>query len=608
MVISCSNSLPARQLVGQPGRGQRLEHLRAARRQAGVAALPVRARGRQGEEVGDVGGQRVGDGDGLLGRAHADVDVDAEDLEAAGQPLHLLDQPGVAGVGADLLVGPVRERVGARAQEVEAPRAGERASSSASVPARSARASATVPHTPVMISMVDSSSSCLALGCPSGWPWPMLGEHLVAAPRSSRVRRSTSSSSHSTPRLGAARRGSRCAWAGTRIRPPRPAPCASVRGEPDRGAGRRVISSRRRAPVRGRGSVAPARWSSGHGDDVGVAEVVVEGGAARCTRWPRAARPSAQPGGAWPSTSHPHVAAARSRWRSPPPSAGEHEAPGGHRPAGRLAGGEQAGQQLEEDLGLAVAAHRPEHGVEVAVGPGDQGGRQGRRRAAPGPVLGRVAGLEREPDAAVVQEDAAPRARRRGSPSPTAFDWMRDTPMRSPSTDGEVDRAAAGVGLVAEPAGPSGSMAAARRGASRSGADERRRRRRPRAARPAGRGRRPGPPRRAGGPTRGRRGRRAGRGPRRSTRRPASGSPGCSAARSRRRGPRPAGRAASTQSAWSGPGRRRRTRRRPAASRPSPNSPPYHAVPPARPRWPAGAGPRPGRRTRSPGRTRPGGR
>jgi hypothetical protein len=49
------------------------------------------------------------------------VDVHAEDLEAAGHPLHLLHQSVVAGVGADRLIAPVRERVGARAQQGQAP-------------------------------------------------------------------------------------------------------------------------------------------------------------------------------------------------------------------------------------------------------------------------------------------------------------------------------------------------------------------------------------------------------------------------------------------------------------------------------------------------------
>ena len=59
----------------------------------------------------DVGRERIGDGDGLLGRAHADVHVDPEDLQPARQPLHLFDQALVAGIGADLLFGPIGERM-----------------------------------------------------------------------------------------------------------------------------------------------------------------------------------------------------------------------------------------------------------------------------------------------------------------------------------------------------------------------------------------------------------------------------------------------------------------------------------------------------------------
>src|SRR6266496_3916861 len=72
---------------------------------------------------------------------------------------------------------------------------------SATVPARSSRASATVWQMPVMTSTHDWSSSCLAFG----WSPSPFGE--IARSTSSdalvscRVCRSTSSSSHSTPRL-----------------------------------------------------------------------------------------------------------------------------------------------------------------------------------------------------------------------------------------------------------------------------------------------------------------------------------------------------------------------------------------------------------------------
>src|SRR3954453_1941296 len=81
------------------------------------------------------------------------------------------------------------------------PRSAAAAATSATLPVRSATASSTVPHTPVMTSMHDSNSSCFALGCSPPCGRPSSARVSLAAPRSSRVCRSTSSSSHSTPRL-----------------------------------------------------------------------------------------------------------------------------------------------------------------------------------------------------------------------------------------------------------------------------------------------------------------------------------------------------------------------------------------------------------------------
>ena len=79
------------------------------------------------------------------------------------------------------------------------PRASASGTTSARVPARSAVASDTVPQTPVMTSMVDCSSSFFALGCS---PPGAISCRISAAPLvSARVSRSTSISSHSTPRL-----------------------------------------------------------------------------------------------------------------------------------------------------------------------------------------------------------------------------------------------------------------------------------------------------------------------------------------------------------------------------------------------------------------------
>src|SRR3954453_4599655 len=83
------------------------------------------------------------------------------------------------------------------------PRAAAAAQTSLSVSLRSCSASATVVQTPVMISMHDSSSSCLAFGCspPCGAPSSARISLAIGPRASSRVSRSTSSSSHSTPRL-----------------------------------------------------------------------------------------------------------------------------------------------------------------------------------------------------------------------------------------------------------------------------------------------------------------------------------------------------------------------------------------------------------------------
>ena len=84
------------------------------------------------------------------------------------------------------------------------PRRSAASRTSAKVALRSARASATVSQMPVMISIVHSKSSCLAFGCsPSGWPWPSSLRMSEAALTSSPVSWSTSSSSTSTPRVGA---------------------------------------------------------------------------------------------------------------------------------------------------------------------------------------------------------------------------------------------------------------------------------------------------------------------------------------------------------------------------------------------------------------------
>ena len=127
--------------------------------------------------------------------------------------------------------------MGARAHEGEAP-ASAAPRTSASVAARSARASATVSHTPVMISIVHSNSSCLAFGCsPSGWPRPSSASTSVAALASSPVSRSTISSSTSMPRLGPGellKSICTCTSIGERDRSPDPYPMAETVPAPHR--------------------------------------------------------------------------------------------------------------------------------------------------------------------------------------------------------------------------------------------------------------------------------------------------------------------------------------------------------------------------------------
>ena len=134
------------------------------------------------------------------GDADADVHVDAEDLQAAGQPLHVLDQLGVALLGRDLLGLPVGERVRARAHQAQAAAVGggahlgERARE-VGLRLGDRRADAGDDLDGRLEQLV------LGLGVLLGAVGPDLREDLDAPAVSSRVSRSTSCSSHSTPRL-----------------------------------------------------------------------------------------------------------------------------------------------------------------------------------------------------------------------------------------------------------------------------------------------------------------------------------------------------------------------------------------------------------------------
>ena len=83
----------------------------------------------------------------------------------------------------------------------------------------------------------------------------------------------------------------------------------------------------------------------------------------------------------------------------------EHPAGCRHRVGGRLPGDEQPGEELEEDLRLAVGAHRPEDEPGAARRVADQRRRERVRRAPARAVLGRMPGLQGEADAPVLEED-----------------------------------------------------------------------------------------------------------------------------------------------------------------------------------------------------------
>ena len=94
----------------------------------------------------------------------------------------------------------------------------------------------------------------------------------------------------------------------------------------------------------------------------------------------------------------------------------EHPAAGPHGAPRRLVVAQQAGEELHQDLGLRVAAHRAENGPERSVGPRDQRRGQGVRGPAAGGPGRRVAVAEGEADAAVVEEDAGGRLDDVGAP------------------------------------------------------------------------------------------------------------------------------------------------------------------------------------------------
>ena len=128
------------------------------------------------------------------------------------------------------------------------------------------------------------------------------------------------------------------------------------------------------------------------------------------TSCPRAARPPPTPGARAPSRA---TAVPRGVGPDRKPRGlllgREAEPARGDGSGRRLAVPERAGQELQQDLRLRVAAHRAEHRGEASVEGGDERRGQRVRRPPARRVLRRVALLEREAEPAVVQVDAGRR-------------------------------------------------------------------------------------------------------------------------------------------------------------------------------------------------------
>ena len=82
-----------------------------------------------------------------------------------------------------------------------------------------------------------------------------------------------------------------------------------------------------------------------------------------------------------------------------------HDPRRGDREAGVFSAVEQTDEQLQEDLRLDVAPHRADELGQGTVGTGDEGRRQRVGRTPARAVLGGMAGLQGETDAAIVEED-----------------------------------------------------------------------------------------------------------------------------------------------------------------------------------------------------------
>ena len=206
-----SNSAQVLELERQPGRRQLLEHQRPVGGVAGVDAGPDRRGRRERLQVRVVVEQRGEHRHHPVALGQADVHVHAPDQHLPAPPLGAVDQLLVAVAGGELLLGPRRRTGGCRR------RTGRRPSSSAG--RHHARAGCRAGRPPPRRRCgrrrsrprrcCAAAPGAAARGRAAGGRPRRTGRRPCCA--RSRVRRSTSASSHSTPSVGSAKRGSRCA-------------------------------------------------------------------------------------------------------------------------------------------------------------------------------------------------------------------------------------------------------------------------------------------------------------------------------------------------------------------------------------------------------------
>ena len=170
-----------------------------------------------------------------------------------------------------------------------------------------------------------------------------------------------------------------------------------------------------RGAVQGRGSAAPEHVGVDHLDHLGMAEPVSTGWGLRRTSWPRPASPLPSYRRGVPR-SRGTPARPRPRWKLPRRRPGPSGARPPHRPGGWPWRSRRA-RSWSRTWGWLSPPMVPRTSATTHRYP-SPARRQGVRRAASRCQLARVAGLEREADAAIVQEDARRRLDDVGSPRP----------------------------------------------------------------------------------------------------------------------------------------------------------------------------------------------